>query len=304
VPIKFTKAADSEHKEKLTSSLIAAAWRTGAAYAGEKASFEVLTAFVGEGADISITGKSDNGKSLGKIKDKIKNNKFIGEFDIPDDIKLDDFVFFEVDLSKNGVKGDSNRIPVRPAIKVTNMKWSAKEARRGDTLTLSADIDQVKDGTEVMLTVYEYDRDDIHDKIVELPTAVQNKKIELLWEYEYHEDTDQIPTDEKMKKYGKNYNPPEYFFTVKVEGKEFGKKQESGILTFKDWLEIRVVDKVGRPLPDRDCTITLPDGTQKKGKTDANGYVRVTDVPPGECKVEFSEPQQQQQQQSQQTGSN
>ena len=90
------------------------------------------------------------------------------------------------------------------------------------------------------IIIYEFDRDGAHDKIVELPATVKNKKIELQWAYEYHEDTDEIPSDAEMQRYGRNYNPPEYFFTVKVDKQEFGKKQESGLLEFKDWIEIEL----------------------------------------------------------------
>jgi hypothetical protein len=89
----------------------------------------VLTSFVGKGASIRITGKSEKGESLGKAKDKIKDNKYVGELEIPGDIELDDEIYFEVELSDNGLTGESNRIPVQPAIQVSNMKWSAREAR-------------------------------------------------------------------------------------------------------------------------------------------------------------------------------
>ncbi|MCX6827647.1 MAG: hypothetical protein NTV06_10355, partial [candidate division Zixibacteria bacterium] len=205
---KFTKATDTQHQIKLESSLISAMWRTGAAIAGEKVSFEVLTAFVGNGADIKITGKSDKGKKLGKIKGEIKNNKYIGELEIPADTQLGDFVYFEVDLPQNGLNGQSNKIQVYPPIEITNMKWSAKEAREGDLLTLSADIKGAEEGTDLMVLIYEYDKDAIHDRIAQLPTTVKSKKMEISWEYQYIDRTGDIPTDGEMKKYNKNYAHP------------------------------------------------------------------------------------------------
>lgn len=228
--LKFTKSTDRDEEVQLDSYLISATWCYGSAIAGQKALFEVTTAFVGNGAPINITGKSKGGKKLGNINDVIKNNKYVGKFDIPESTRVDDQIYFNVKLSGNGLSGESNRIPVRPPVKILSMCWSAEEVRRGDLLTLSVDIEGVRDDTEVILTIYEYDRDGVHDKIVELPGVVQDEKIEVNWEYEYHEDTDEIPSEWEVQEYGGSYNPPEYFFTVKIGETEFGREQESGLL--------------------------------------------------------------------------
>ncbi len=290
MPTKFNKSTDSQHQEKLESTLLSALWRGGIAIAGESAEFEILTSFVGQGAEVKATGKSENGKKLGKVSGQMKNNKFIGTFKIPDDIKRDDPIFFEVDLSKDGISGESNHIPVLP-IKVSNMKWSAKEVRRGDFLKLTADVKGCYDGMEITVTIYEYDKNNVHDKIIDIPAEINDEKLELNWEYQYFDDTGQIPTDAEMKNYGGKYSPPEYFFTLNIAGVEFGKKQESGLLTFKDSYETQLVDRDGQPIPDRDYELVLPDGSKSKGKTDKEGKIFIDDVPPGNITIEFPEPQ-------------
>lgn len=287
MPLKFNKSTDEEHKEKLEPSLISATWKQGFAIGGQPALFEVLTVFVGNGAEIKVTGKSENGEKLGKIKDTIFNNCYVGKFDIPDDMEMDDLIYFEVDFPKNGISGESNRIPVFPPVKVTNMKWSAKEARRGDVLTLSAEVYGVNDKTEATVTIYEYDRDGLNDRIVELPVEVKNQKIEVKWEYQYFEDTDEIPSEWELQEYGKSYNPPEYFFTIKLGDTEYGKKQESGLLLFKDWIEVELLDSNGQPVPNQDYILRLPDGTEKRGQLDGDGKARVEDVPPGKFRIVF-----------------
>ncbi len=285
--LKFSKASDSAHVVKLTSSLIYAAWKGGVAPIGQAAPLEVVTAFVGQGATIKITGKSDAGKSLGMVSGKINNNVYVGELTIPDSVKIGDMVYFEVDLSADGVKGESNHIPTVPPIEVTNMKWSASEARRGDILTLSATVKGVPDQTEVKVHVMEYDAGGGHDKIAELPAVVDKNKLELKWEYEYHEDVDEIPTHEEMQKYGKTYNPPEYFFVVETSGLKFGLKQESKLLLFKDYVDIVLTNQNGTPIPDQDYVLYMPDGSQRKGKLDKTGRAMERNVPPGDCRVEF-----------------
>ncbi|MFH1742431.1 MAG: carboxypeptidase-like regulatory domain-containing protein [bacterium] len=285
--IKYTKSTDTEHKIKLDSELVYAAWRCGAAPAGGTAPLEVETSFVGNGAEIKIKGRSEKGKNLGSTEGKVRNNKFIGALDIPEDAEIGDEAYFEVRLSKNGLSGESNRIPIVHPINVTNMRWSAEEARRGDVLTLSAKVTGVRDNTEGKITIFEYDRDSVHDNIVELPVTVMDKKIEIDWEYEYHEDTDEIPTDEEMDRYGRSYNPPEYFFVVEINGQRFGQNQESGLLTFKDWIEIRLHDAQGNPIANARYILYLPDGQEKEGNLDGDGFAREDGIPPGRYAVEF-----------------
>jgi len=287
--LKFSKGTDSEHEIKLDSHLISATWRSGVAYAGLSVGFEVETAFVGNGADIKVTGQSDGGKKLGKVSGKIRNNKFIGEFDVPEDTETGDEIYFEADISSDGLSGESNRIMVLPPIKVSNMKWSASEARRGDILRLTAELKNAQNGMEVKVIIYEYDRDNAHDKITELPAEIKDEKLEILWEYEYHEDSDEIPTQEELEKYGGSYNPPEYFFTIKIGETEFGKDQESGILEFKDWIEIELVDDEGNPIPDKEYEITLADGTKQEGTLDEEGKVRLEDIPPGNFTIKYKD---------------
>jgi len=285
--LKFTKSTDSEEEIKLDSTLIFAEWRSGSAVAGRKAAVEVMTAFVGDGAKVKITGKSKKGKKLGKLKGEMRGNRFVGEFDIPRDIEQGDRVYFEVELSANSLSGKSDEIPVILAINVTNLKWSANEAGRGDILTMSADIDNVRDETETMVTIYEHDQDGAHDKITEIIGVVKDEKLQVDWEYEYHEDVDELPTQEELDRYGGKYNPPEYFFTITIHDQVFGKKQESGLLVFKDWIEISGEGLTGEPMANRDYVIRLPDGTEKKGKLDQDGFARVEGIPPGKCEIEI-----------------
>ncbi|MCG7851849.1 MAG: hypothetical protein MIO92_04950 [Methanosarcinaceae archaeon] len=285
--LKFTKGTDQEHKIKLDSILISLGWKAASAYAGRTIGFEVRTSFVGQGAEINVTGKSAKGKKLGKVKGAVFANSFIGKFLLPVDMEMGDEIQFEADLPQNGLNDKSEKIPVFPVPKIEILQWSAKEAHRGDVLTLTAELKDMREGADAVVTIYEYDRNSAHDRIVEFPTTVKSGKIEICWAYEYHEDTDEIPSAVEKEKYGGAYNPPEYFFTVKVDNLEFGNKQESGLLTFKDWIEIELIAWDGKPVANEDYEIILPDGTSRKGVLDAMGHAVERDIPPGVCKVDF-----------------
>lgn len=167
-----------------------------------------------------------------------------------------------------------------PAITVTNARWSQQEARRGDTLTLTADVSNAPDGTRAAIEIWEHDADGAHDFITRLSAPVNNNKVEAQWEFEYHKDTDDIPTAEESEK---GYNPPEYFFRVKVRDVS----AESGLLEFKDWIEIELTDPFGNPFAGEEYVVYLPDGQERRGKLDDQGFAREEDIPPGPCEIEF-----------------
>ena len=285
----FSKSTDTEHTVKIDPILVSAFWSSVKAPAGGKAKFKIQTAFVGNNAPVKVTGKSENGVNLGAINGKIQNNLFKGKFDIPEDMEIGDQVYYEVSFPKNGLDSESERIPVVPIVRVNNMRWSVSEARRGDRLTLSAFVDGVRDNEELVVTIYEYDRDSVHDKITELSATVRDGRIEIEWEYQYYEDTDEIPSQEELDEYGGSYNPPKYFFTIKVEDDEFGLNQESELLEFKDSIEIEVTDENDEPLANANYTITLADSTQKTGSLNENGSILLEDIPPGVYSYEIEQ---------------
>ncbi|MCH7704889.1 MAG: type VI secretion system tip protein VgrG [Planctomycetes bacterium] len=53
------------------------------------------------------------------------------------------------------------------------------------------------------------------------------------------------------------------------------------------WIEIKLVDEEGEPIPSERYKITLPDGTEKEGSLDANGKARVDGIEPGSCEITF-----------------
>jgi signal peptidase I len=286
---KFSAQTDQPKKITLDSGIVSCAWKTTRAVGGGLAAFKVKTSLVGEGSQIQVIGRSENGKKLGKIKGEVSGNSFPGAFDIPEKIDRDDLLYFEVKLPKLGLSAESGRIPVMPHIQVKSIAWDRQEARRGDIVGITAEFDNVANNTRATVIIYEYDQDGNHDPIVKIPAMVKNGKLDLQWEYEYFEDTDEIPTDEEMKKYGGSYNPPEYFFVIVIEGARIGVEQESGLLTFKDWITLELVDENGDPIPERKFIIRLPDGSENNGTLDSNGKATIENLPPGPCEVEYPE---------------
>ena len=55
----------------------------------------------------------------------------------------------------------------------------------------------------------------------------------------------------------------------------------------KTFIEFRMIDKAGKPVPGLAYKIELPDGTSRTGVLDANGRARFDGIEPGECRITF-----------------
>lgn len=275
---EYERQTDQVHEIKLPSAISQAMWDRPMAWVKKKVGILVYTHFVGNGSDIRITIRNKSGRRLDRIEGKVYSNRFRETWTVSD--KAKEAVYFEAELRQHGLKEKSEEMEIIPPIEITNAKWNQPEARRGDILKLTADVKNVPDGAEALIEIYEHDTDGAHDFITKFPVLVENKKVEAEWEYEYHEDTDDIPTEEETEK---GYSPPEYFFKVII----YGQEAKSGLLEFKDWVEIELINGAGDPEPDVDYILHLPDGSQRQGKLNSDGYAREEDVPPGKAIIEF-----------------
>ncbi|MGI8990758.1 MAG: hypothetical protein ACR2I2_14430 [Bryobacteraceae bacterium] len=57
----------------------------------------------------------------------------------------------------------------------------------------------------------------------------------------------------------------------------------------KTWIEIRVIDENGDPVPRIAYKLTLPDGTTKNGNLDEQGGARFDNIDPGQCQFTLTE---------------
>ena len=79
------------------------------------------------------------------------------------------------------------------------------------------------------------------------------------------------------------YSTPQYYFEILV-----GRcKARSGLLDYKDWIEIELKDEEDNPIADEEYILYLSNGEVRKGKLDGNGYKKEEKIPPGDCNVKF-----------------
>ncbi len=165
--------------------------------------------------------------------------------------------------------------------KILSAYWNTAFARRGKTVKLQARVKGFENGAEAVFQIYEYDMDGNHDFIKEIKSKIDNNEAIAEWIFEYKKNVDAIPTHEESEK---GYNPPEYFFELKIENQS---ARSSALLEFKDWIKIKLTDEEEQPVPDMEYIVHLPDGTQRKGKLDKKGYIRMKDIPPGKVRIEL-----------------
>lgn len=271
-------SSDKIKKVELSSSIQQVLWTKPFAAAGAKIGLEVFTQFVGNNSEIQIELYDKNAKKFDAIKGKISGNHFWKEITVPEKAKDELYAF--VKLPKHDLCKKSNCLYIYPAVQIKNLKWDKKEARRGDILKLTADVLNVYEGTEAEIQIWEYDTDGAHDFITKFPAIVKNQMVEAGWEFEYYEDTDDIPTEEETEK---GYNYPEYFFRVVIAGVS----RDSEILRFKDWIGLVLYNYSGKPIPNIQYKLILPDGKERTGKLDKDGYSKEDDIPPGKIKIEW-----------------
>lgn len=190
-------------------------------------------------------------------------------------------------LTRNGVikRGgfESENDYTVKLVAVYNAQWSADSAKIGDTVTLSADVEGIDDGTDAIIEIWEQDIGSEDDLMEKIETKVDGGKVEADWEYKYTEDEDDIIEGEDEEG---GYSAPEYYFLVKVEDQ----MARSALLEFKHFIEFKLQDEEKNPIPDREYRLILSNGEIRDGKLDGNGEAREEDVPPGKCDIRFLKP--------------
>jgi len=81
----------------------------------------------------------------------------------------------------------------------------------GEIVKLQGKFEGCLPNSEATVIVYEYNPDGHHDKVTTMPTQLKNLDLEVQWEFDYYDNTAQIPIEQEKQKYQKHYVPVEYF---------------------------------------------------------------------------------------------
>jgi hypothetical protein len=263
---------------KLESAIEQVYWTCRRAASGSVVGLEVFTRFVGNNSELKIELTDNNGKNFGTFSDKIHANHFWAPVKVPAEAK--GALFASVKLPKHGLSGKSSPLLLLPLVHITNVKWDKSEVHRGEVLKLTADVKGAPEGTEAVIEIYEHDEDGANELVTKSTSTVRSNRIEAEWEYQYTGKTKDIPTAEETEK---GYHHPQLFFRVSVGEVS----ADSGLLIFKDWIEIKLQDRRGNPMSGAEYVLHFADGSQKRSKLSAEGTAIEGTIPPGPCRLEF-----------------
>jgi hypothetical protein len=285
---EYVVSTDKKEKIKLESRIVRADWLSNIAYGGAYAKLEVKTVFVAEGSTIEIKGISSEGKAPDKISGKVYNDTFTGELLISENVKSGADIWFEAKLPKHGLKMESGTaIPARSPVVATKIAWDRAEVHREDVMTMQVEFQDIPDHTDAAVIVFENNPNSYDLKVVSIPVEIMSNAINLKWQFMYQDSTALIPTETELKKVNKHYCPPRYYFMVTVNGARIGENRESGLLVFKEKLNLQLFDAYGVPVNKADFIVRFADGTQKKVASDENGFIKDESIPPGKFFVEY-----------------
>ncbi len=154
--------------------------------------------------------------------------------------------------------------------RLSDAAWDKTKIKYKETAQLSAKAENA-DGKSVELKIFEWDADGGHDPVETLQATVQAGAIRASWECKGVQQGAFSDEEEDSKLL-------QFFFEVHLEGAE---KIASGKLEYRDFVEFFLEDDDGQPKANAPYELILPDGTRRKGTTDAQGRAFEDDLPPG-----------------------
>jgi hypothetical protein len=166
---------------------------------------------------------------------------------------------------------------------LTNARWNKKEAKTDEQLKLTAEADGFDDGTPASITIYERDLHTPDDLVERIETSVKGNKVEAEWKYKYTEEDEDEKRAAKAATGAVPPSHPEYYFIARAAECE----AVSGLLLFKDWIEVELKDEDGEPVQNAKYRMVLPSGEIRPGSLDGSGRAKLENLPPGKCKIEF-----------------
>jgi uncharacterized Zn-binding protein involved in type VI secretion len=163
---------------------------------------------------------------------------------------------------------------------IVNAQWSEKQAKVGSAVDLIVDTIGIKDGEKATLEVYIRDSNYSDHLLEMLEGKVQGDQVKASWTLQVDEKYLSICEAKSSKK---RFSRPFFFFKISISDLN----EQSGILNYQDWLEIKVLNKDGKPAANEDYILRMANGEIQKGKLDGNGHKKIENIDPSRCEVEF-----------------
>jgi uncharacterized Zn-binding protein involved in type VI secretion len=163
---------------------------------------------------------------------------------------------------------------------IVNAQWSVQQANVGSAVDLIVETVGVDNGAKATLAIVVRDGNYADHVLTALEATVNNDQIRIPWT---------LRVDEKFLSIGdakekhRRYSLPFFYFVVGVEGLS----ERSGVMYWRDQVEIELRDGDGNQLKQEPYVIKLTTGEVHQGSTDGQGRTGQIPTSPGKGKVEF-----------------
>ncbi len=199
------------------------------------------------------------------------------KFTDPENKESEGILRLDGTIRRDGIKDGQCKVQL---FGVSNAKWAKDKAELGEKVKMSAEVEGFEDGTKATVQIYRRDIKGPDVVINTLETKVSSGKVEEEWEYVYPKENEE---EQEETKEMNQFSAPEYYFDIILEPC----KTRSGLLTYKDYIEIELKDNDNNAVANEEYILYLSDGEVRKGKLDGNGYKKEEKIPPGQCDIKF-----------------
>ena len=163
---------------------------------------------------------------------------------------------------------------------ITKAEWSKGDAKVGDIVKLKVETVGVESGEKAIISIFIKDANFADHQFKTINSKIDNGKLEEEWELEVDED---LLDDQDAKEKQGGFSSPAFYFKVDVGGLT----AKSGLLIYKDFIELELEDDDGNKIKNVKYYVRLPNGGVKEGYLDSNGYAKVENLPPGKVEVDY-----------------
>jgi uncharacterized Zn-binding protein involved in type VI secretion len=181
-------------------------------------------------------------------------------------------------IKRTGVPEGDYKITLRG---IVNAQWSEKQADVGTQVTLNVKTIGVENSEKVSLEIFIRDSNYTDYLLEKLETQVNDNAVQAQWTLKVDEKYLNVCNSKESD--NKRYSRPFFFFRAKIAELS----ERSGLLYYKDWIELKAIGKDGKPAANEEYILRLKTGEIRKGKLDGNGYKKIENVSPSMCEVEF-----------------
>jgi uncharacterized Zn-binding protein involved in type VI secretion len=238
----------------------------GAGGKSGKAKVQTAATEVAENHYLDVSFEDKGGKPIGGVKYQVKTpDGKTGQGPLVGQVK------------KSGLPEGDCEIQL---IAVMAAEWSTESAKVGDTVTLKAKTTGIESGEKATLEIYIKDAKFADHMLTGIDTKVDGDKIEAEWELEIDEA---LLEDQEGKEKQGGYSSPLFYFIAKAGGA----MARSGLLKYKDYIELELKDKEDKPIGGAGYKVFLQNGEIRSGTLDKDGYAKVEKVPPGWSRVTY-----------------